>query len=94
MDLIHPDTNSRRITNMTKAQEIYRNMKKRGRIYKAYGKWGINFSSLYVSIKEAGYTEDDIIRKIIHNMEDKGYIRTSHSKVNQGLKYIIEKWEN
>ena len=78
---------------MTKEQEIYRNMKKKGRIYKAYGKWGIGYASLYVSIKEAGY-EDDAVNQIIQGMKNKEYIRESKSRTNKGLKYIIEKWVN
>lgn len=82
---------------MTKAQEIYQNMKKRGRIYKAYGKWGISYASLYVSIKEAGYTADETIWTIIENMKAKGYIRESKDtwgRERRHQKYIITKWEN
>ena len=83
---------------MTKEQEIYRNMKKRGRIFKKHGKYGIGYAPLYCSIKEAGFHEDEIIWEIIKRMESKGYIRQSRD-VNGRIKghlgnYIIEKWVN
>jgi hypothetical protein len=79
---------------MSKEQEIYKNMKKKGRIYKAYGKWGIDYASLYCSIKEAGYDSDAVIWRIINGMMNKGYIRLSKNRVNRGLKYVVEKWVN
>ena len=81
---------------MTKEQEIYRNMKASRKIYKAYGKYGIRFSALYCAIKEAGYNNDTIIRKIIQKMENNGYIRKSKGINGQEnfAKYIILKWVN
>lgn len=83
---------------MTKEQEIYRNMKRRGRIYKAYGKWGIKYEGLYKAIEEAGYTDYKTIWKIIHRMEDKGYIRGSKDVCGRNYelnsRYIILKWVN
>ena len=80
---------------MTKEQEIYKNMKKRGRIYKKRnGKYGIDYPSLFVAIKEAGYDDDEMIEKIIKNMIDKGYLSKSHDGYNKGLRYVIEKWVN
>lgn len=83
---------------MTKEQEIYKNMKKKGRIFKKYGKYGIGYAHLYCSIKEAGFPEDETIWKIIKGMENKGYIRQSRD-VNGRTHghfgtYIIEKWVN
>ena len=86
---------------MTKEQEIYKNMKKRG-IYKAYGKYGITYPNLYCAIKDAGYDNHKTIDTIINNMENKGYIRRSydgtrncdpHKAFTTG-RYIILKWEN
>ena len=58
---------------MTKEQEIYKNMKASHGIVKSHGKWVIRYSALYVAIKNAGYS-DEQIRKIIHLMLDEGYI--------------------
>lgn len=83
---------------MSKEQEIYKNMKRKGRLYKAYGKYGIRYPALYCSIKEAGFNEEQI-HQIILNMIAKGYIRKSKD-VNgrtwegDGGNYIIEKWIN
>ena len=83
---------------MTKEQEIYKNMKKRGRIYKSHGKYGIRYAALYCSIKEAGFMTDEIIWKIIDRMENKGYIRQSRDINGRTCghlgNYIIEKWVN
>jgi hypothetical protein len=83
---------------MSKEQEIYKNMKRKGRLYKAYGKYGIRYPALYCSIKEAGYNEEQI-HQIILNMIAKGYIRkvkNVNGRVLEGLasNYIIEKWVN
>lgn len=81
---------------MTKEQMIYKNMKRKGNLYKSHGKYGITFSSLYCAIKDAGYDDDKTIRTIIDRMEDKGYIRKSRDisgKTTTG-KYVIEKWVN
>lgn len=83
---------------MTKEQEIYKNMKKRGRLYKFKGKYGIRYSALYCAIKEAGYT-DEQINTIIQRMIDKGYLRKSKDAWGReceglGFNFIIEKWEN
>lgn len=83
---------------MTKEQEIYKNMKKRGRIYKSHGKWGIGYAPLYCSIKEAGFKDDKEIWQIIKGMEKKGYIRQSKDANGRTYghlgNYIIEKWVN
>lgn len=79
---------------MTKEQLIFKNMKKHGRIYKSHGKFGIGYSALYVSIKEAGYENEATIKKIIDAMINGGYLRYSRAKANKGLKFIIEKWVN
>lgn len=83
---------------MTKEQEIYKNMRKRGRIFKAYGKYGIGYANLYCSIKEAGYTEEATIWKIIDGMERRGYIRQGRKSNGKTVghcgNYIIEKWIN
>lgn len=81
---------------MTKEQMIYKNMRRRGNLYKSHGRYGIAFSSLYCAIKDAGYDDDATIRTIIRKMEDKGYIRKSRDvsgKTTTG-RYIIEKWVN
>lgn len=90
---------------MTKEQEIFKNMKKRGRIYKAYGKFGISYINLWKSIIEAGYDKEQT-EQIIRNMIKKGLIRyskdcwgrTPDDKKGGGChykgKYIIEKWIN
>lgn len=88
---------------MSKEQEIYRNMKKRGRIYKTHGKWKINYPSLLCSIEEAGYTQDES-NMIIEAMLRKGYIRQvrdayGRTDADKGMShhlsgYIIERWEN
>lgn len=98
----HPEQNDeiRRNRKMTKEQEIFQNMKKRGRIHKAYGKWVIKYPALYVSIKEAGYAEDEQIWGIIDNMIKAGYIRRSldiNGKpciLKHGGNYIITRWAN
>lgn len=86
---------------MSKEQEIYRNMKKRGRIYKTHGKWKINYPSLLCSIEEAGYTQDES-NMIIEKMLRKGYIRQvrdayGRTDSSKGMShhlsgYIIERW--
>ena len=73
-------------------KEIYRNMKKRGRIWKSHGKWVIRYSALFCAIKETIYFNDyDTINKIIHNMIKRNYIRMSR---NGSGNYIILKWVN
>jgi hypothetical protein len=83
---------------MTKEQEIYRNMKKRGRIFRAHGKYGIGYAHLYCSIKEAGYPDDATIWQIIDGMERRGYIRQSVKPNGKTAghcgNYVIEKWIN
>ena len=83
---------------MSKEQEIYKNMKKRGRLYKFKGKFIINYPALYCAIKEAGYNEEQITL-IIKRMIEKGYIRKSKDvwgRTSEGLgfSFIIEKWVN
>lgn len=73
-------------------KEIYRNMKKRGRIRKSHGKWVISYPALYCAIKETVYFSDyDTIIKIIDNMINGKYIRISRSWRDN---YIILKWVN
>ena len=81
---------------MTKEQEIYKNMRKRGRIYKFNGKYGINTAQLFGAIQEAGYADRNTVYQIIDKMEEKGYIRKSlmpNGKPKMG-RYIIQKWVN
>ena len=87
---------------MTKEQEIYKNMKRKGYIYKSHGKWGISYSKLYHAIADAGYNDYKTINTIIDRMERKGYIRRSydgtptcdpHKAFTTG-RYIILKWVN
>ena len=81
---------------MTKEQMIYKNMRRKGNLYKSHGKYGITFLNLYCAIKDAGYDDYKTIRTIIDRMENKGYIRKSRDisgKTTTG-KYIIVKWVN
>lgn len=83
---------------MSKEQEIFKNMRKRGRLYKSHGKWTIGYAHLYCAIKEVGYRDDKTIHKIIEGMEDKGYIRQSKDVNGRTWghmgHYIITKWVN
>lgn len=84
---------------MTQEQLIYKNMKRKGNIWKSHGKFGISYSALYCAIKDAGYEDRETVQRIIKRMVNKGYIR--HSKDVYGRSdwawngnYIIEKWVN
>lgn len=81
---------------MTKEQEIYQNMRHRVRKYR--GKWCIGYAGLYCAIKEAGFTEDETIWKIMDNMVAKGYLRYSKDRNRRThghfSNYIILKWAN
>lgn len=91
-------------TREEKRKEIYTNMKKRGRIFRAHSKWGISYAHLYVSIQEAGYMDYDTIRKIMDGMINEGYIRPAkdvwgrtcgrNGNASCSGNYIIEKWVN
>ena len=88
---------------MTKEQQIFQNMKRRGRIYKAHGKWCISYAKLVNAIIEAGYDRDTADR-IIENMLAKNYIRqcknvNGRTATDQGMShrlgnYVILKWVN
>lgn len=87
---------------MTKEQEIYKNMRKKGRIMKSHNKWVIRASKLMLAISEAGYEDIVTQKQIIQGMIDKGYLRESkdvwgRTARDQGLtflmgNFIIEKW--
>ena len=85
-----------------KRREIYSNMKKKGRIFRAHNRWGISYAHLYVAIQESGYSEYGVISNIIGGMIDEGYIRPARNvwgktlgkdgKSSYSGNYIIEKW--
>lgn len=81
---------------MTKEKQIFDNMRHQHGICKSHGKWVIRYSALYCAIKEAGYTSDEVIWKIIDGMIKQGYLRKARNvngKTTTG-NYIIEKWVN
>lgn len=82
---------------MTKEQEIYKNMKASHGIVKSHGKWVIRYPALYMAIKKAGYS-DEQIRKIIDRMCDKGYIHrikwADGKERGAGAGLVIDKWVN
>lgn len=82
---------------MTKEQEIYKNMRRRGNIKKCYGQWCISYAALYCAIKDAGYKDDHTIWAIMENMLAAGWIRKSKDswgRESEGLghRFIIVKW--
>jgi len=79
---------------MTKEQEIYKAMKRRG-VFKRYGKWLITYSKMFCAVRDCGYSVEQT-NKIIEGMIAQGYIRRVHKVKCRPIStnYVIERWES